>query len=334
MITFGDLQNGAVGRASGLDVQGFDFLQYSNDAVRQLINRGNWWSSVMPMIGCVRSGVITWPRGVATILGLNFCDRQTILSNRWYQFMQPDSRHRQWAQGWSRQGWYGQLRVESSSTSPVFNPIMAEGFSIRTFITNKADIGKTVTYFGVDVNGQPVQSARADGTIQDGELVTLANPSVDTANSFRHVTRVLKDVTHSDIIAYQHNVSAGFLLDLARYQPTETSPAYITTVVRGHGCDQGCNRQVEALVKVSFVPFQFSEDLVQIDNEDAIRDMLLAIRKKEQGDITASISYETSAIRELNYQMKNRFPDEQFIVNFRPFGRDDLNNYSVRIGQI
>lgn len=334
MLTFGDLQNGAVGRSSGMDVSGYDFLKYSNDAVRQLINRGNWWSSVMPMIGCVRSGVITWPRGVATILGLNLCDRQTVLSNRWFQFMQPDSRHRHWAHDFTRAGWHGQLRVESTSTSPVFNPIMAEGFTVRTFITDPADVGKTITFYGTDVNGQPIFSTRADGTIQEGVQVVLASPSVDTPVAIRHISRVVKDVTSRDILCYQFNVAQGFLLDLARYQPTETSPAYITTAVRGHHCDQGCNRQVEALVKMNFVPFQFADDLVQIDNEDAIRDMLLAIRKKEQGDIAGSVAYETSAIRELNFQMKNRFPDEQFIVNFRPFGRDDLNNCNVRIGQI
>lgn len=334
MITFGDLQNGAVGRSSGMDVSGYDFLKYSNDAVRQLINRGNWWSSVMPMVGCVRSGVITWPRGVATILGLNFCDRQAVLSNRWYQFMQPDSRHRQWAHDFNRAGWHGQLRVESASTSPVFNPIAAEGFNIRTYVTDKADAGKTITYYGTDVNGQPVFSTRADNTIQEGEQVTLAVPFADTVNNFRHISRVVKDVTNRDVVAYQNSVAQGMMLDLARYQPTETSPQYVTTQVRGHGCNEGCNRQVEALVKVNFIPFQFPDDLVQIDNEDAIRDMLLAIRKKEQGDIAGSVAYETSAIRELNFQMKNRFPDEQFIVNFRPFGRDDLNNCNVRIGQI
>ena len=334
MITYGDLQNGAVGRSSGLDVTGTDFLKYCNDAVRQLINRGNWWSSVMPMMGCVRSGVVTWPRGVATILGMNICQHQTILANRWFQFMQPDARYRLWAQGYNRAGWYGQLRVESASTSPVFNPIRSEGFTIRTYITQIADVGSTITFYGTDVNGQPIQTTRADGTIQDGVQVTLASPYVDTPMAIRHVTRVVKDVTNGDLICYQNNVAQGFMLDLARYQPTETSPAYITTVVRGHGCDEGCNRQVEALVKMNFVPFQFADDLVQIDNEDAIRDMLLAIRKKEQGDIAGSVAYETSAIRELNFQMKNRFPDEQFIVNFRPFGRDDLNNCNVRIGQI
>jgi hypothetical protein len=334
VITFGDLKFGAVGRSSGMDVTGPDFLNYCNDSVRQLMNRGNWWATVAPITACVRDRVITWPRQVATILGMNTSTGPNILDNRWFKFMMPDSRYRNWVNDYARSGWWGNIHTVSSSTSPVFNQIRAEGFNIRVNITNKADVGKTITFYGTDVNGQPVITTRADGTIQHGEQVVLALPHVDTQTVFRYVLRVVKDVTSGDLLCYQHNIAADFVLDLARYQPTETAPDYIVTHTSGYNCDAGCSKEIEALVKMKFVPFQFDGDLVQIDTEDAIRDMLIAVRKKEAGDIAGSLAYETSGIRELNYQMKNRFPDEQFIVNFRPFGRDGLNNYETRISMI
>lgn len=333
MITFNQLKTGPVGRASGMDVESCDFLTYCNDSVRQLMLRGSWWSTVQSMIGCVRDRVITWPRGVETILAINFCGSPAIIYNQWYQFMQPDQWCRMAASEYRRNGYSSRVFVENRNSSPVFNPIKSEGFVIRTYITQPSDAGKFITFYGTDVNGQPVRTQRADGTIQDGVKMTLANPLVDTPMAIRHITRVVKDVTDGDVICYQWSVAGQFALDLARYQPTETNPEYITTVV-GHAGGCSCTSQVTALVSMNFVPFRFDDDLVQIDCEDAIRDMLLAIRKKEQGDISGSFAYETSALRELNFQMTSQFPDEQFVVNFRPFGNDSLNNGNINIGML
>jgi hypothetical protein len=317
-----------------MDITSDDFLNYCRDSVRQLMRRGSWWASVQPVTACARSGTITWPRGAATVLAMNECGHPLVLENRWFQFMQPDSRHRTWATEYSRQGWGGQIRAESWGQSPVFNPITANGFTIRTFITQQADVGKTITFYGIDNNGQIIQSYRPDGTFQDGIQVVMASPYADTPITIRHVSRIVKQVTSGTVNCFQYNVAQGFMLDLGRYQATETNPDYICTTVLSRFPGEDCQRNIEALVKFNFVPFKFQDDLVQIDCEDAIRDMLISLRKKESGDIAAAQAYEISAIRELNYQMKSRFPDEQFVVNFRPFGRDDLNNCNTRVGMI
>lgn len=343
MLTFKQLKLGPVGRASGYDVEGCDFLRICRDSVRQLMNRGNWFSTVLPISACVRDGAVTWPRGVRTILGINYNGQPIPISNQWYQFMQPDSYYSGWARDYRRNNWFGNTSVETRNLNCCFNPIRAEGFSLRVFITQPTDAGKTITFYGTDVNGQPIFSQRSDGTIQPGVQVTMASPTVDTPVVIRHVDRVVKDETDGDVLVYQYNVAGGFMLDFARYQATECSPTYITTVLRGacnnfrqqpNGANDGCVRCVESLVAMEFVPFKFDDDLVQIDTEDAIRDMVLSIRKKDQGDLPGAQGYEMSALRELNFQMKQRYPDEQFIVNFRPFGRDDLNNNNIRIGQL
>lgn len=337
MLTLRQLKYGAVGRASGLNVEGCDFLKYSNDSVRQLMNRGNWWATVQVMTGCVRDNCIVWPREVAAVLALNTCRDHTIVQNKWFSFRPLDSSWRGEMQNFNRNGLAGDLITETLNTTPVFNPIKAQGFTIRFFIDLTSDVGKVITVYGTDVNGQDIRTQRADGTVQDGVQVALAVPSADTPIAIRHVSRIVKDETSGNVRAYQYNVAQGFLLDLGLYRPTELNPEYITSRIMGcrRGSFQGCTEQISAMVKLKWIPFKYNDDLVQIDNEDAIRDMLLAIRKKEQGDIAASAAYEMSAFRELNYQMKNLFPDEQFVVNFLPFGRHQaLNNYQTRIGMI
>ena len=48
--------------------------------------------------------------------------------------------------------------------------------------------------------------------------------------------------------------------------------------------------------------------------------MLLSIRFKEQGNIASSSAYEQAALRQLNKQLQDRWPIEQFQVSFRPYG--------------
>ena len=67
------------------------------------------------------------------------------------------------------------------------------------------------------------------------------------------------------------------------------------------------------------------DDLVLIENEDAIRDMVMAIKQKEAGELQEAAASEANAFRELNYQMRDRFPIEQFTIDFRPFGNASLN---------
>ena len=92
--------------------------------------------------------------------------------------------------------------------------------------------------------------------------------------------------------------------------------------------------EVEALVKIKFVPVKYDDDVMLIDNEAAVCNMIMAQRMKESGDLPNARAYEANAFRELNFQMKDYFPDENFVVDLQLFGRDNLNRDGIRIGMI
>jgi len=327
-LTFRQLKDGPVARAAGMDVESCDFLQICRDAVRQLMTRGDFWSDVVPVDCCVCvRGELVWPRGVSTILAMNVNGEPIPLANRWYNFRPMNETHYQWGWDYQRRGFRGNITGETNGVSPVFNQITSPGFKIRTFISNPNDVGKKITYCGIDKNGQVARAQRDDGTWQDGFQVTLANPYVDSPEMQR-VTRVVKEETFGYLNAYQYNIAQGFLLDLAQYQPSETNPEYIVTKIVGHqsrypfgaaGWGNGF-ANVNALVKLNFIPFKFDDDPVQIDNVDAIRDMVYSIRKKDQGDLGASVAYEASAVRELNRQAESKMPDDTMVIENRTFG--------------
>lgn len=330
LLTFGQVQTSRVLEVADALGTSNEFASLVNAATSQLMERGNFWGTVQPMEGCVYDGCVVWPRQVAAVLALNGnCGRYTTPANRWYQFM--DWRGQDWGNLYRDWRNRGRRNVSVSDGSlPVFSPIpCGQPRYIRFYIDNPVDIGQTVVLYGTDVNGQPLFGKRADGTYQDGIVLTLANPYVETPMALLNISRVVKSPTQARIRGCQVD-NNGVLYDLAVYEPSEISPDYVRTKIPGP-CH---SKHFTALVKLAFIPVQYPDDQVQIENVAALRDMVYSIKKKEAGDLQESILLEKSAIRELNYQMRTRFPDEQFLVRFAPFGSDSLSNYRTAIGMI
>ena len=330
LLTLGEVQNSRVIEIADATPTSKQFISLVNSATRQIMRRGNWYGTLQPMQGCVYDGCIVWPRRVAAVLALNIgCRGYSQPANRWYRFMDwshADYRglHREWRNR-------GRSFVNvSDGNLPVFNPIPCGQLRyVRFYVTAASDVGKTIVIYGKDNNGQVLAGTRSDGTYQDGLVLTLTTPFVQSPVMLETVSRVVKDPTAGRVRGYQVD-SNGIQYDMALYEPSELSPDYVRTRVP----QRGSNGMITALVKLAFVPALYPDDEVLIENVDALRDMVLSIKKKEAGDMANAAILERSCMRELNYEMRTRFPDEQFIVNFQPFGNDDLNKHRINIGMI
>jgi hypothetical protein len=335
LLTLGQLKQGACSKIAGVCPSNPEFADYVNQAVRQLMRRGNWWGTVQPMRGCVYDNCIVWPRYVGTVLAVNRNGHFSDLANRWFQFMD----------------WSG---VDLSSfgitpgrphdfhnttvfdgTTPVFNPIpCGQSRYVLAYPGTQQDVGKTITLFGVDSNGQTVRQ-QIGGVWKDGITLTLALPFVQSPMKFQKVTRVLKDVTQGVLRLYQWDgVNLNFdltpnVFDMAAYDPSERSPDYQHSKMLGCGGPPGCARQITALIKLAFIPVSDDNDLVLIENEDAIEHMIQSIKYREKGDAARAVQWEKDAFRELNYELRDRVPDEQFVATFRPFGPASLNQKTM-----
>jgi hypothetical protein len=110
MLSFGELKYGPVSEISGLDVSSPKFLHYCRNAVRQLMNRGGFWSNIAPVDCAVINGnTLVWPRGVATVLGVNVNGQSTQMQNHWYRFRQMEREHYGWGIGYQHGRWRGDL---------------------------------------------------------------------------------------------------------------------------------------------------------------------------------------------------------------------------------
>ena len=326
LLTFDQVKSGPCSKIAGVCPTSPDFADYVNQAVRQLMRRGNWFASVQPIQGCVYDGCVTWPRGVETVLSMRDNGKYRMVRNHWYEFLPwHDTNWDCCRLGGAKYGGHSWPAASFEGTTPVFKQIPC-GYTrwVLAYPSVQADVGKTTTIFGLDANGQVIRERNPDGTWSEGFTLTLAGPSTTTPVMLSKVTRVLNDNMQGVLRLYQwdgstYNPDGSPNLDyMAEYQPGETSPDYLFSRLPAKVCQT--TRVIQALVKLSFIPVVNDKDLVQIENQEAIAYFIQSIKFRENGDAARAIQWEKDSFRELNYQLRDRFPDEQFVVSFNPFG--------------
>lgn len=306
---------------SGVCGSGDQFMAYLNQATEALMTRGNWFACVQKIRVCVRDNCVVWPRIVGTILATNICGRRVPQKDFWYEFLQ-----------FGRDDWPflpadfrgvqcgGNAQFVNEGTSSVFaNVPCNQNFYVRAYPSIQADVGKKITIFGIDGDGQTIRTMQ-NGTLQDGVVLTLSSPFAVSPFTVRRIDYVIKEKTQGVVRLYFFDGTQ--LWDCATYEPTETTPSYNFSRLVGfrRGCTCNNLMSIEALVKMDFVPVERDTDLVQIRSTRAIKHMIQCIRHEDSSKYELAAIAETNAFRELNYQLRDKFPIEQFVSSFNPFG--------------
>lgn len=315
-------------RVAGYCPTSDEFISLVNDSDSMLTDRGDFYGSVKKIRVCIYGGLITWPRYVATPLALNKCGGSIPLHNHWYEF---DRLTRGDLLTYWGAGCCGEINGLEGNTSPVFNQINCidgkTGVYLRFYPTQPSDVGKTITVFGLDSNGEELRSLRDDGTFQDGIVVTLGLPfatmpaSDRNVNTVRYVSRLVKDVTDGPVYGYQYRASDDAMLDLGRYEPNETLPEYQTTQLRGGWI--GCNSQpqtISSLVKVRHIDAVDPNDLIVIEDMEALALAMQSIKFSDANDMDQKKKAEGEAIRSLNAELRKQLPLDSIPIRISAFG--------------
>ena len=331
MITFGEAKDSRLRSIAGLCSDSPDFAQILNDTVREFLEAGSWWGTVQRLKGCIYNNCIAWPAPVGTVLAFDRCGSAPP-KNYWFDFnpVLPEQ-----VNHWRHHGAFGcarDLALVDAGTTPVFNQIpCGHNHFIRIYIQDLGDVGKTVTLFGTDGNGQEVITVRSDGTTQPGVVLTLASPYVQSPMTFRHLDRVIKDVTLRPLTVTQFDGTNEF--PMATWRAGETTPSYRSSkLLRTHCSTVNCQQfpaRIEALVKLEFVPVVFDDDLVLIDNLDALALGIQAMKLGDAYDFDGKAKAMTHAIHQLNLQLRNKFPIDQTPARVRVFGTADLRRQGI-----
>lgn len=254
------------------------FREAVNRVIRMLLLHGNWWGTYRLVRLPFATRCLVTPGAVASLEAVYNCDIGLAIGSEWAP-THP---------GWNPNGNCGcRVGFEQYGTVPSAKSICSAGV-IRSYASNSADYGKTITYLGYDANGAWVQT-EYNGALQDGETVVLADPFVDTVTTFSSLAAVRKEVTAARVLTYVVPTGQAAAVDLSTYEYWETNPSYMRYRVRGCRCR--CNSTCEScgcatldcMVKLEFIPIRTDNDIVMIGNIPALELALEAMKLKDDG---------------------------------------------------
>ncbi len=331
MISFGQFKETRANQVVGVCTDKPAFRELTNEACERLMTRGSFWATTAKLKTCVQCQSIVWPRMVLVPLAVNLCGRNVMTTGYWSEWLPMSGADYFAARGFGMFGYGGMGRgigcgdvvVRNGGEVPVQAPLKCnEPRYVRAFPAYQSDLGKTITLFGIDANGQTIMTKRDDGAWREGVVLTLASPYVGTSFQIRTITRVLKDATEGPVRLYAYDAVNDVLEDLAYYTPSERSPSFQQSTIRGLRNGGSCNglTSVTALVQLRFVPVETDEDLVQIDNWTALKLQMLSIRAEDAGDTAEALQLQARAVHELNLELRNHLPVDQIPISITPFG--------------
>lgn len=293
--------------------------RYVNEAQRRLLNRGNWWGTFQLAQFCVTKGCLTWPREIATIEAVSLCSKPVNIRNMWYEFLGPVDYPNSCCStdkcdNVCNAGDPCSLgALQDRGVVPAFEDITGTGKKIMVQAAHSSDNGKRILLQGIDNNGLNIRTQ--DGALWvDGEYVILNTASILSANTFSTLTGVQKDATNMSVRIYQYDVATSTIeKNLAVYQPDELIPQYRRSYILSlsSACASGCScakgtHQVNAVVKLEFIPALVDTDWLIIGNLDALKFMAMSIYKEERGDMAGAEGDYKRAIRELVVELDTR----------------------------
>jgi hypothetical protein len=210
--------------------------------------------------------------------------------------------------------------IEDAETGCTYNDITGTtGKNLIYHIVNPADVGKTITFYGKQFGGQPLQQVVNGTTIMGQPLAAIGGGDAMTPNLITQLFEVVRQPTQGMAYLYEFDPSTGLRHDLAVYFPNETNPRYRRSRVLNHGPHHAkpdpatgvCWTGIEALVKLQFVELVTDQDFLLIDDFDALKLAIQAVKLEESNDSQAAEVKWVEAIRELNMELRDKFPDQQ-----------------------
>lgn len=321
-ITMGEARNDPGIRAVSRFCNSSDaFAEQVNAVTRRLMRRGNFWGTEVLMRICFEGCRIVWPREVGTVLGLRFCRSGNIqLRNAWWAIVGPVSC-----------GWCGNVVMRDDNPAPCYREITGnDGKFIRWNIVKIQDVGKTIRLYGFRYGNQPLQELNASGEWIPGITITATQAGTQTTIPVTKITSVkIPTPLQGMSYLYQVHQTSGDVLDLAAYQPGETSPSYRVSKINpiNSVCAQEDEygrhmRQADVLVKLKFVPALVDEDFLLVSNVDALAMGIQALQLEQANDDAGAEIKWAKSIRELNMEIRDKTPGAQTVVRVNSISSD------------
>lgn len=301
------------------------FTSLINEAQSKLWRRGDWWDADWLIRFCVTDHCLTLPRQVSTLLGARFCRHaEATIKNNWFAIIGRQGHDRRFS---------CDLTITDNGTAPTINPVInTSGSYIRYHVVKAQDYGKTITLYGQQYGGQPLQHLSGNAWVMGSQMVS-ASPYAQSTELVTHLDSVIRDETQGMAYLYEYNSTTGKQRTLAVYEPQETNPRYRRMKIDNlhlfpTNCKDSFDRplwQVECLVKLAFIPVKAAGDFLMVDNFDALKYMIQYIQSENANDDATAEAKLTKAVREMNMELREKTPDNQVAMRVSQLGGSILS---------
>jgi hypothetical protein len=319
--TFADIKLSRIPKVLGLCNDDSRLLEFTNEAIQRLLEKGRWWGTVVKARFCITSGCLTWPRNVAAIDAVQLDSSPIAVKNQWFEFLEyrdPSCCCETSA------------KLQDRGTAPTVVDVVGSK-KVRAYITDTSDATKRVLIQGYDQNRSWVRT-QLGGQWYDGEWLTLAYPHVTSTNYFTSITGIQKNETNLRVAIYEYNPVNGGMRTLAIMEPDEKIANYRRSYI---GClsnfsnPTACESStVTAMVKLDYAPVKKDEDWLLIANIPALKDMIMSITKLEKNETAEAQVLERKAIQTLNDELRT-FTSDKRSFNIAAHGSAPLSYHTA-----
>ncbi len=272
----------------------------------------SWWNLTYKYRIAVSEGLITWPREIATIEAISSCGYPMPIRSEWFEYVsggyglrdreaycETDSLPNPCKWDW---------QTFDRQMSPLFSDVVPTGNakSIKLYSDLAENGTDYVWLFGTDTDGNPLRTNTTGNEWVDGiRALTPTNPMVPVTfpGTVGVITGIVKPTTRGTIHLYEYDTVLLTQRKIATYQANETVPSYRRSFVGGLCLNH--ETVVTVLAKREFQPAVNDEDILLLGSIPAIKMMMLAVRKLDQGIFVESETYERKAFEILDREAQH-----------------------------
>lgn len=265
------------------------------DAIRLLSNKTQGYDAGLGELTiCTQNGILTLPRDVGTILGINVCGAPVLLQDQFFQYHINGPGSTFGPCGVITE--LGEVCTYRDITQPAY--LLAE-------VESAADNNKKLRVYATDANGKKIFTEGPNGTMEEGFLVptifgfSARNPDVPAISAIYNIS---KEATRGYVKLIAVNAADGVSqTKIGYYEPSETLPRYRRVSVP-------YKSWVRIKYKKTNIAIRSLNDFINIDNNEALRLACRAVKYRRDDQWDKARTAEDEATRILSEEIENQRP--------------------------